>query len=234
RNLGEMERLLRQAVSLGARMVMFHEGAVCDYTPRLDQFAERVPDGPACRRMGALARQFDCFVSFGLSERDGPGGDERFYITQVFLGPQGLVYRYRKTWLWRDDIEKDKWYRNELTRYDPGTGPERFMIDGIAATCFICADGSAPRCLQRAKALRPQLVFYPNNHPGGMGTFPMYSGIAREIGAPMLVTNRVGDSWPGMCRACPGGTAVFDAQGNVLAKANAEGREEILMADLSL
>ena len=234
RNLGEMERLLRQAVAQGARIVMFHEGAVCDYTPRLDVFAQRVPDGPACQRMGALARQLDCFVSFGLSERDGPNDHERFYITQVFFGPQGLVYRYRKTWLWRDDVEKDKWYRNELARYDPGTGPESFVIDGIVATCFICADGSAPRCLQRAKALRPQLVFYPNNHMGGMGSFRMYSNIAREIGAPMLVTNRVGDSWQGMCRASLGGTAMFDAEGNVVTKANVEGREEILMVDVSL
>ena len=137
RNLSEMERLARLAVNQGARLVMFHEGTLTDYTPRLDELAEPVPDGPACQRVASLAKQLGCFISFGLSERDG----DRFYITQVFFGPEGLVHRYRKAWLWRE--EKDEGYRNEHARYDPGGGPERFTIDGIVATCFICADGEA-------------------------------------------------------------------------------------------
>ena len=46
RNLREMERLARQAVNQGARLVMFNEGTLTDYTPRLNELAERVPDGP--------------------------------------------------------------------------------------------------------------------------------------------------------------------------------------------
>jgi len=222
RNLQEMDRLARQAAGQRARLVMFHEGTLTDYTPRLDTLAEPVPDGPACRRIAALAQELRCFVSFGLSERDG----DRFYITQVFYGPEGLVHRYRKSWLWRE--EKDEGYRNEHARYDTGTGPERFVIDGIAATCFICADGEAPRCIQRAKLLRPQLVFFPNNR-GGLPDFPVFGARAREIGAPMLVTNRVGKSWKYDCR---GGCVAFDADGQVLAKANREGREEVLLVNL--
>jgi predicted amidohydrolase len=203
---------------------MFHEGTLTDYTPRLNELAEQVPDGPACQHVAALAKQLGCFISFGLSERDG----DRFYITQVFFGPEGLVHRYRKAWLWRE--EKDGGYRNEQARYDPGPGPERFTIDGIVATCFICADGEAPRCIQRAKALRPQLVFYPNNR-GGLPDFPVFGARAKEIGAPMLVTNRVGKSW---IHPCNGGCVAFDSHGNVVAKANRQGREEILMVDLAI
>jgi predicted amidohydrolase len=224
RNLKEMERLARQAVGQGARLVMFHEGTLTDYTPRLNELAERVPDGPACQRVAALAKQLGCFISFGLSEREG----DRFFITQVFFGPGGMVHRYRKAWLWRE--EKDGGYRNEHARYDPGPGPERFTIDGIVATCFICADGEAPRCIQRAKALRPQLVFFPNNR-GGLPNFPVFGARANEIGAPMLVTNPGGKGWIDHCK---GGCVAFDAQGNVLAKANREGREEILVVDLAI
>ena len=96
--------------------------------PRLNEFGERVPDSPASQRMASLAKQLRCFISFGLSERDG----DRFYITQVFCGPEGFVYRYRKAWLWRE--EKDEGYRNEHARYDPGPGPERFAIDGIVGS----------------------------------------------------------------------------------------------------
>jgi predicted amidohydrolase len=47
----------------------------------------------------------------------------------------------------------------------------------------------------------------------------------------MLVTNRTGQSW---IHPCKGGCVAFDAQGNVLAKANREGREEILVVDLAI
>lgn len=71
RNLREMERLIRQAAAMGGRIVVFHEMSLSDYTPRVKDFAERIPDGPACRRMGALARELNCFVSFGMPERAG-------------------------------------------------------------------------------------------------------------------------------------------------------------------
>ena len=200
---------------------MFHEGTLTDYTPRLDTLAEPVPDGPACRRIAALAKELRCFVSFGLSERDG----DRFYITQVFYGPEGLIHRYRKSWLWRE--EKDEGYRNEHARYDTGTGPERFAIDGIAATCFICTDGEAPRASSGPNCSDPSwsssrttaadCPISPSSAPG-----------SRNRGA-MLVTNRVGKSWKYDCR---GGCVAFDADGQVLAKANREGREEVLLVNL--
>jgi len=222
RNLKEMERLTEQAVQKGARWVMFHEGTVCDYGPRLEELAQLVPDGQATQRMLRLAKRSRCFISFGLSEkRDG-----RYYITQVFVGPKGFVYRYRKTWLWREP--SDEGYRNEWIRYDPGIGPEIFRLDGVKATCFICADGEAPRCIERAAELKPQLVFYPNNR-AGLPAFDVFGKRAQAIGAPMLVTNRVGNSW---MHKCAGGCVVYSASGEVLAKANREGKEEILMYDL--
>ena len=129
-NLEEMERLIRMAVEQGARWIMFHEGCLTDYTPHLNELAEPVPEGTSCQQVSQLAGELDCYISFGMSERDGL----KFYISQVFVGPRGLVYRYRKSWLWKGD---DEGYRNEWARYDTGTGPERFQIDGVNATCFI-------------------------------------------------------------------------------------------------
>jgi len=222
-NLDEMERLTRVAVQQEARWVMFHEGCLTDYTQRLDELAEPVPDGPSCQRMMKLAKELNCVISFGTSERDGI----KVFITQVFVGPEGLVYKYRKSWLWRGE---DKGYRNEWARYDTGTGPECFQIDGIAATCFICADGAAPRCIERARLTKPDVVFYPNNR-AGLPDFPVFGAYAARIEAPMLVTNRVGKSWDYDCK---GGCVVFDANGNVLAKANRNGEEEILYHTLVL
>lgn len=224
RNLKRMEILAERAVRAGARWVMFHEGTVCDYTPRLADLAEPVPDGPCTRRMKAVAERLHCFISFGLSEKQA----NRYYIAQVFVGPGGFLYRYRKTWLWRDP--KDEGHRNEWVRYDPGSGPELFQIEGIRATCFICADGEAPRCIERAAALRPEVVFYPNNR-SKLPDFEVFGERAKLIGAPMLVTNRIGMSW---VHPTTGGCVVYSAQGEVLAKANRIGQEEILLHDLRI
>ena len=221
-NVDQIQRLVREAHEGGARWIMFHEATVCDYTLDVPGLSESVPAGPSTQQMLELARSLDVFISFGLSEAD----DGRLFITQVFVGPGGMVHRYRKTWLWR--VKPQNNYRNEFTRYDPGMGPQLFEIDGVQATCFICADGESRRCIERATALRPQVVFYPNNRQV-LPEFAVFGERARQIGAPMLVTNRIGQSWQS---ACKGGCVVYGSDGQVLATANRQGRQEILHYDL--
>lgn len=222
-NLANIERLTRAAVKKQARWILFHEGSLCDYTDRLDQFAEEVPHGPTTRRLIKLAQELDCVIGFGLSEKDAA----RRFITQVFVGPQGLIHRYRKTWLYKDP--GDIGFRNEFARYDPGTGPELFLIDGIRVTCFVCADGTAARCIARAKSLQPDIVFYPVNvvAPDPKWVRDLAADNAKTIGAPVLLANRVGASW--VHKNGNGGAAILSATGEVLAAANVEGREEIVV-----
>ena len=223
-NLQETERLSEKAVSVGARWVVFHESSLCDCTARVKELAEQVPEGPSTRRLMKLAQRLKCYLSFGLAETR----DRRYYITQVFVGPEGFLYRYRKTWVFLDP--EDKGYRNEWIRFDPGVGPELFAIDGVQATCFICADGEAVRCLERAAELKPQVVFYPNNR-AKLPEFDVFGHRAKTIQAPLLVTNRVGYSW---MYKCEGGCVGYSKHGEVQAKANREGKEEILLHNLEV
>lgn len=227
-NLGKMRELVLDAASQGARWIIFHEGTICDYTPHLPRFAERVPTGESTKAMADLANRLQCFVSFGLSEISEGNGSAKYFITQVFVGPDSFLYRYRKTWLWHEP--DDKGYRNEWARYDPGTGPEIFQMDGVRGTCFICADGEAQRCIERAAQLQPQVVFFPNNRACLPG-HEIFGGHARSLGAPLLVTNRVGKSWD---YDCSGGCTFYGPDGAVLSAANREGQEEILIANLEL
>ena len=223
-NLEKMRGWVVQAKEAEARWIMFHEGTVCDYTPRVSELAEAVPEGPSTQAMIDLAQEHGCYISFGLSEAD----NGRCFISQVFVGPEGLVHRYRKSWLWREP--EDKGHRNEWARYDPGVGPELFEFDEIRATCFICADGEAPRCIERAGLLKPQVVFYPNNRES-LPAHEVFGERAKKIGAPMLVTNRTGLSWIHECR---GGNVVYSAAGEVLDKSNRDGQEEMLIVDLDV
>lgn len=221
RNLSEMERLVQEAVLGGAHLVMFHELATSDYVDDVDTLAEPIPDGPSCRRMGGLAARLGCHIAFGLPERDGA----RRFIAYVFLGPDGLIARYRKTWLFKTDA--DEGYRNEWARYDPGTGPEPFEILGRRATALICADADSPRAVERVRRLEPEVVFFPVNR--GAKLFTTYPGIVARMGAVTLVANRVGQSHT---RDCVGGSAVYDPTGRIVVEANRDGQEQILYYDL--
>jgi predicted amidohydrolase len=224
KNLRRMTELATTAAGDGARWIVFHECTVHDYAPDVARCGEHVPEGRSTQQMLELARKLDSMISFGLVETERT----RYFISQVFVGPRGLIHRYRKTWLWREP--GDEGYRDEWSRFDTGTGPEIFDIDGVRATCFICADGEAPRCIQRAKQLAPRVIFYPNNR-ARLPDFPVFGNRAREIGAPMLVTTRVGRSW---VHDCMGGCVAYAADGTVLAKANREGREEVLHLELNI
>ena len=74
------------------------------------------------------------------------------------------------------------------------------------------------------------MVFHPNNRRA-LPEFEKFGARARQIGAPMLVTNRVGASWHIQTQ---GGCVVYSAQGDVPARAKRKGREEILRYDLKL
>lgn len=224
RNLEEMRRLVHAAAGKGARWIMFHEGTLCDYTADLARFTEEVPSGPSTRAMSELARRLNVFISFGLSERSG----DLVYITQVFVGPRGFIARHRKTWIWHEPT--DVGFRDEWKRYDPGEGPTVFTMDGVRAVCFICADGESARCIERTRALSPRIVFYPNNREN-LPEFDVFGERAKRIGAPLLVTNRVGKSWVYDCR---GGCVAYDREGKVIARANRDGREEILDVTIDL
>ncbi len=224
RNLDNMERLAEQAARGGAKWIQFPELTVCDYVDNPGRDAEAVPHGNSTARMMRVAKHLGVMIVFGLAEKD-PG---RIYDSAVFVGPKGYLYHYRKTWLWHEPADRD--YRDEWARYDPGTGPEPFAIDGVRATCFICADSNSRRCIHRAAALEPQVVFFPINRHD-VSSFEDYAGIARTIGAPVLVTNRVGRS---VTKETLGGSVIYSARGEIVARANMEGREEILHYNLEL
>lgn len=222
-NLAAMERLARAAADRGARVVLFHESSLVDYTRRLPELAEPVPDGPSTRRMAALARELDVVIGFGLSERAGPG----LHIAHVFVGPDGPLHTYRKTWLFH---QKDAGLRDEWARYDPGDGPRAFEIDGVRATVLICSDADSRRCVERVRALQPQLVFFPNNR-SNLPEPPTFADLARRFRAPLVVANRCGASWQ---HECIGGSTILDRDGRALAQANRDGREDVVVADVPI
>jgi predicted amidohydrolase len=225
RNVREVERLARKAAAQGAEIILFHENCITDYVSDVEKHSELVPDGPSCRRLEALAKELQMYICFGVSEKTR---DHFYYITHVFMGPQGFVYKYRKTWICR--FRTDDGFRNEWIRYDCGQGPELFDLGGFRATCFICSDGAAPRCLERAARLNPDIVFYPINTANSALKNKKILERAAAVRAPMLVANRIGHSWMWDCQ---GGCMVIGPDGSILAKTDSVASEQIVFYDLS-
>ncbi|HEC30512.1 MAG TPA: carbon-nitrogen hydrolase family protein [Candidatus Yonathbacteria bacterium] len=227
KNLKKIIDFSKKATEKGAGIIMFHEGTLTDYVSDVDKYAQEIPSGPACKAINQLANELSVYISFGLIEKDGLNR----YITQVFLGPNNYLYKYRKTWLYptADRIKKVRRHRDELSDFDPGNGPEIFEIAGLKASCMICADSAAQRCLKLIKQLSPQIVFFPNNRE--MSRPDEYWGsIAKSCDAPLLITNRVGISWG---EKCEGGCSMYSKDGELIIGANKESKEEIVICDLS-
>jgi predicted amidohydrolase len=221
RNLASMERLARQAAAEGAQVVLFPEGSLVDYHEDVRALAEPYPDGPSTSRMAALARDLGLAIGFGLPERSG----DLVYLSHAFVDADGPIAVARKTALFaspRDEL------RDEPRWFEPGSGPVAFELAGLRAVALLCNDGEVEDVVSRAGALAPELVLFPNNR-SNLPEPSAFATLARELGAPVVLANRVGLSHQ---YDCNGGSCVLAADGSILAAANRRGREELIVVDV--
>ena len=95
RNLARCLELTEIASREGARLIVFPEVALSGYIfTSLDEalpFAEPIP-GPSTEAILSACRELNVYVIIGLLEEEGG----KYYNAAAFLGPQGLVSKYRK------------------------------------------------------------------------------------------------------------------------------------------
>jgi predicted amidohydrolase len=113
-NLQTFFRYMEEAAAQGVQLIVFPEislqqnpgwGYLSVHEPTqvelkyVQDTAERVP-GNSTNRIAVKASELDIHVVFGMTEASEEGLP---YNTSVFLGPEGLLWKYRKTDLW--DVE---------------------------------------------------------------------------------------------------------------------------------
>ena len=95
RNLARCLELTQIASGGGAQLVIFPEAALSGYVfSSLDEalpIIEPIP-GPSTEKILAACRELNVYVIAGLLEEDGG----KYYNAAAFLGPSGLVGKYRK------------------------------------------------------------------------------------------------------------------------------------------
>ena len=220
-NLKHILSLARKASDQGAQLTIFPEcaltGIAFESAKEVKAVAEPIP-GPATEEIANLCQATGQYVIFGLVEQDS----EKLYNSAAFIGPQGLVGKYRKIHL-------------------PGMGVDRFVSHGdIAFPIFdtelgkigilICYDGSFPESAGVLNLKGADLIVVITNWPRGAERCSKYQVNTRAMDNHLYyaAVNRVGIERDFQFF---GLSKIADVWGKALAEGG-YGTEEIIYAEI--
>ena len=225
RNLKQISEQASKARRKNVDLLIFPELHLTGYTMRDEVFhlAEPIP-GPSTRKVETIAREHRVHVIFGMPEESEVKGV--IHNTAVFVGPKGLIGKYRKIHLPTHSVFEERRY------YRPGQDASVFKTDIGIIGLNICYDLYFPE-LTRLQALQgAELVVCISASPGLRRRF--FEGFclsrAMENAVYLAYVNRVGieeglQFW--------GGSRVIAPNGSVLAQCKYDVEEfQICKVDL--
>jgi predicted amidohydrolase len=210
RNLRQISEQAAKARKKNVDLLIFPELHLTGYTMRdeVSHLAEPIP-GPSTRKVEGLAKEHGVHIIFGMPEESEVKGV--LHNTAVFVGPKGLIGRYRKIHLPTHSVFEERRY------YRPGQEAPVFKTDIGTIALNICYDLYFPE-LTRLQALQgAQLVVCISASPGLRRRF--FEGFclsrAMENAVYLAYVNRIGieeglQFW--------GGSRVIAPNGSVLAQ----------------
>jgi len=134
RNLATVLKAIEEAAGQGAKLIVFPEcmnsGYVWKDQVHAVECADPVP-GMFSNAIGKLTARFKVYVAIGLSEKDG----EKVFNSAALIGPEGLVGKYQKNFLFDFDPDFFTWGNTGYPVFDTEVGK---------IGMFICADARIP------------------------------------------------------------------------------------------
>ncbi len=116
----------------------------------LGDLAEPVPDGYSCKRLAGLSKKTGIHFVAGIAEKE----NNDLYNTAVFVGPDGLLARYRKLHL----------FFEETLLFAPGSElPEVIEVNGCFIGILICFDWLFPEIFRILGLRGADLIVHPSN-----------------------------------------------------------------------
>lgn len=220
-NLQKIEQLTLKAKEQAADLVIFPELSVTGYVmhDQIYELAETIP-GPTTRKVEVLAKQTGMHIIFGMPERSEKT-QATVYNTAVFIGPEGLIGKYRKMYLPTHSVFEEKRY------FRPGYQAAAFQTDlGNIGLC-ICYDVFFPEVFRLTRLKGAQLIVCISASPAvRRGYFEVLtSARALENTAYLAYVNLAGmeeglQFW--------GGSRLVGPTGDVIAKAKYDEEDFVL------
>ena len=215
--------MIEDAAENDAELIIFPECALTGYCLSSLEEARTVSEpisGPSIQRIRSACRELKTHVIFGFLESD----DGKIYNSLVFLGPEGLIGRYRKIHLPYLGVDRFISLGNEPFRvYDSKVGKIGMNI---------CYDISFPESSRILALEGAELIVLSTNWPIGAEYYSKYVAPTRaaENRVNYAAINRVGSERA--FKFC-GLSKIVDCSGNSLAEAS-RSREEIIFAEVDL
>ena len=206
RNLTRCVELIRATADQGTNLIVFPEAMLTGYVyESLDEalpFMETIP-GPSTDRIMDCCRQSNIHVIIGLLEKD----KEKYYNAAAFIGPSGLIGKYRKLHLPFLGIDR---FLNHgdlpLKVYDSDVG--RIGIG-------ICYDSAFPEYPRSLTLLGADIIVIITNWTEGLDFVPEKEipTRARENHVYFITVDRVGEE-----RGVKflGRSGIYDCSGHML------------------
>ena len=211
-NLGKIEALTINAKEQAADLVIFPEMSLTGYVVRdqIYELAETIP-GPSTKRVEDLAKKTGLHIIFGMPELSEKA-KATVFNTAVFVGPQGLIGKYRKMYLPTHSVFEEKRY------FRPGYQTASFNTAlGNIGLC-ICYDLFFPEVCRLTRLKGAQLIVAISASPAVRRSYFEILTAARalENTAFLAYVNLVGvedglQFW--------GGSRLISPTGDILAKA---------------
>ena len=109
-NLQKIEKFTIKAKEQAADLVIFPELSLTGYVVRdqIYELAETIP-GPSTKRIEALATKTGMHIIFGMPELSEKT-KATIFNTAVFIGPKGIIGKYRKMYLPTHSVFEEKRY----------------------------------------------------------------------------------------------------------------------------
>jgi predicted amidohydrolase len=151
-NLQKMEKLTFKAKEQGADLAIFPEMSLTGYVVRdqVYELAEKIR-GPTVEKVEAVTKKTGMHVIFGMPELSEKT-QATIFNTAVFVGPEGLIGKYRKMYLPTHSIFEEKRY------FRPGYQTAAFQTDlGNIGLC-ICYDIFFPEVIRLTRLKGAQLI----------------------------------------------------------------------------
>jgi len=212
-NLRKIEKLTLKAKEHGADLVIFPEMSLTGYVV-LDQvyeLAETIP-GPSTEKVEALAKRTGMHIIFGMPELSEKT-QATVFNTAVFVGPRGLIGKYRKMYLPTHSVFEEKRY------FRPGYEVTAFQTDIGNIGLSICYDIFFPEVYRLTRLKGAQLIVCISASPAVRKSYfeILTSARALENTAFLAYVNLAGvedglQFWGGSRLVCPTGDVVAKAK----------------------
>jgi predicted amidohydrolase len=223
-NLEHFESFIKEASEKGARLACFPELALTSYTmaPAVLKVAESIP-GSSTDKLAKIAAVHNIYLSMGMAEKNG----EDFFISQIIVGPDGYMGKYRKHHLAGP---------GEQGGFSAGVGFPIFDIDDFKLGVNICYDGRFPDTIEAMREARVDVIHHPHGNWLGQGKDAeewtrgkLVYFVARAVHARayILINNSAGDTaHPVGVAKFGSGALILDPLGQVVSRTTQKSRSE--------